>query len=543
MKLSSKLSIVYSLLFFAVINLFGIWMIFDVHKTELRSVTFDANDQTMNILHVLGEESGEISAESSETEQSSESEALLESVIKQTSGSGQSETGKGQTEEQVRQILGRRLLSVLGGAKATRRGAEIRKHDGSLLVTSLWKDLNVTEELMNPGDMLIQDIQKNGDETDLLVSGSFVYGDEPYILIYTTDITDVYKAQRRYIGSLLIFDAIGGVLIAIFIMIISKSISKPLSSLTESVNQIASGDLEAKLPEDGDTAEVKQLSKSVGIMQEQIRNRIGELQERNEEQERFIGSLTHEIRTPLTSIIGYSSLLGPFAKDPQMKEGLSMIHSGGVRIQKLTESLIRLLTVDKEEIKPEPTDLKELCDKVAEQYKLKAEEKGITLSVRMRSAAVKAEDIDIPASLASDIDTSSSLDEGGEVLTDAAADIDALGESVVSTDAGLASILISNLVDNAMKATWDCQTREVEIICSGSSVTVIDTGKGIPKEEISKIFEPFFMVDKSRKHTYGGFGLGLAICAKIKDVLGLKMDIQSQVAIGTEVTVQFPFIP
>lgn len=502
MKLSSKLSIVYSLLFFAVINLFGIWMIFDVHKTELRSVTFDANDQTMNILHVLGEEGGEISAEYCETEQSTEPEVFSESVKKQTSGSGQSETGKGQTEEQARHILGRRLLSVLGGAKATRRGAEIRKEDGSLLFTSLWKDLNVTEELMNPGDMLIQDIQKNGDETDLLVSGSFVYGDEPYILIYTTDITDVYKAQRRYIGSLLIFDAIGGVLIAIFIMIISKGISKPLSSLTESVNQIAAGDLEVKLPEDGDTAEVRQLSVSVGIMQEQIRNRIGELQERNEEQERFIGSLTHEIRTPLTSIIGYSSLLGPFAKDPQMKEGLSMIHSGGVRIQKLTESLIRLLTVDKEEIKPEPTDLRELCDKVAEQYKLKAEEKGITLTVRADKA-----------------------------------------ESMVSTDAGLASILISNLVDNAMKATWDCQIREVEIICNGSSVTVKDTGKGIPREEISKIFEPFFMVDKSRKHTYGGFGLGLAICAKIKDVLGLKMEIQSQVGIGTEVTVQFPFIP
>ena len=99
MKLSSKLSIVYSLLFFAVINLFGSWMIFDVHKTERESVTFDANDQTMNVLHVLGEESGNTDFE---------------------------------TEEQVRQYLERKLISVLGGTMTTLRGAQIRRGDGSL---------------------------------------------------------------------------------------------------------------------------------------------------------------------------------------------------------------------------------------------------------------------------------------------------------------------------------------------------------------------------------------------------------------------------
>lgn len=72
------------------------------------------------------------------------------------------------------------------------------------------------------------------------------------------------------------------------------------------------------------------------------------------------------------------------------------------------------------------------------------------------------------------------------------------------------------------------------------SVRVKDTGKGIPKEDIQKIFEPFFMVDRSRKRSYGGFGLGLSICAQISDMLNLSISVDSAPGEGSIFEVDFP---
>lgn len=454
MKLSTKLALIYSILFFAVINLFGAWMIFDVHHTELTNAAFDANDQTSNLVNLL-----------------------------ENSPSGS---------------LTSNLMNAFSGMTAYTRGAEVVDADGKVAASSLTRTLDVTEEMLSPGDVLIQKVQRNASGDDLLISSALQYQGKSYVLIYVTDITKIYQARRRYVRSLLLFDAIGGVLIAALILLISRGISRPLADLTARVNRIAGGDFTASLPSAAAITEVQELSRSVGIMQGQIAERIHELQQKNEEQERFIGSLTHEIRTPLTSIIGYSSLLIGNSSDPQTKESLQMIHASGVRIQELTQSLIRLLTVDREELRREPTDLRALCSDVLRQYVQKAEEKGVTLAAEYH------------------------------------------GSSEAITDPGLLSILLSNLVDNAIKAVDGCEEKKVVLSCSEGRVMVCDTGKGIPKEDISKIFEPFFMVDRSRKHSLGGFGLGLAICAKIRDALRLQMEIQSEVGKGTEVTVQFP---
>lgn len=461
-KLSVRLSLIYTVLFFIIINLFGAWMIFDVHHTELDMAVFDADSRVMDLLHTL------------------ENSTLP----------------KGEGRED---FLQERLVSLLGGIITTTNGAEIWNADGTPAASSVARSLPVTEELLHPDDMLMQKIVRDEQHTELLVSGSFSFADQEYVLIVSTDISEIDQAKRRYISRLLLFDAAGGFLIAFLILWLSGRVARPLAELSRKVDAIAAGNYQEELKEDSGILEVNNLSHSVSLMQGQISERIHDLKEKNEEQERFIGSLTHELRTPLTTIIGYSSLLKGKAEDPALETGLDQIHKSGVRIQSLTESLIRLLTIDQDPLDLQEVDLNHVLSECVEAMQTKAEQNGVSLSMEGTDAPVLA-----------------------------------------ATDPGLLSILITNLMDNAVKAVDGCPQKNVTAALRNHAIVIADTGKGIPEEDQKKIFEPFFMVDRSHKHTYGGFGLGLAICARIRDVLDLKLDLQSEVNKGTVITVSFP---
>ena len=97
--------------------------------------------------------------------------------------------------------------------------------------------------------------------------------------------------------------------------------------------------------------------------------------------------------------------------------------------------------------------------------------------------------------------------------------------------------LLVNLIDNAMKASKEGDTIYVE--AAGTCILVEDHGRGIPAEEIPKITEAFYMVDKSRSKKAGGIGLGLALCTQIVKLHGAKMEIKSKPGVGTQIRVIF----
>ncbi|MEE3481023.1 MAG: HAMP domain-containing sensor histidine kinase [Lachnospiraceae bacterium] len=462
MKLATHLAIVYSVLFLVIINLFGGMMVFSAYREEMQNAVYEANDQTASLTNVLG---------------------AVPDASEHT---------------RDREMLSNRLGTYYGGLSTHTRGAELWTDDmNTLIATSLRREILRPEGFhVTEGELSHWVQHYSGTRYELLVAGTFDFNSSGYTLIYTTDVTYIYTDRQTYIRNLLLFDLLGGLLIVFAILLISKSITRPLSRLTDQADRIAGGDYTTALSEESNITEISELSRSVGIMQGQIEERIATLEEKNEEQERFIGSLTHEIRTPLTSIIGYASLLLPKAEEGPMKEGLRQIHSGGLRIQSLTESLIRLLTVEKEPLVPEEIDLPAFLQKAAEGYTLRLKEAGITLTMEGSGTAV--------------------------------------------TDPGLLSILVSNIMDNAIKAMADSSEKRLTLVSSPSELTITDTGRGIPSDDMEKIFEPFYMVDKSRKHSYGGFGLGLAIAAKIRDALGLTLSISSAPGKGTSVRIHFP---
>lgn len=332
----------------------------------------------------------------------------------------------------------------------------------------------------------------------LYIASLFYYHSDAYYLIYSVDISQVYLSILEFTVFLLLFLLVSGMIASYVIQSFSRRVTKPLDELTEAVSRWdESGSLEFQ--EDiSEITELHILLSSFQKMDEEIQEKIQELQEQNAEKQRFIDSLTHEIRTPLTSIIGYSSLMEQAAFDEEKaRKSFHMIHDNGLRLRNLTENLVRLILLNEEEIRAESFSMHELASELRDSFE-----------VRM-----KAEEVEL------------------EITGD---------DFTITTDRELFVMMLSNFVDNAFKAVKDMPTKKITLKIDKSSISIIDSGRGIPAEDMDKIFEPFFMVDRSRKRDSGGFGLGLAICDRILRKLRMRIDVQSDVGCGTHVTIHFP---
>ena len=332
----------------------------------------------------------------------------------------------------------------------------------------------------------------------LYISSLVSYHTDTYYLNYSVDISSVYTRILQYAVFLLLFLIGSGIVAAYVITSFSKRVTKPLDELAEAVQKWDdSGKLEFQ-ENSSDITEIHILFSSFQKMENEIQEKIEELQQQNDEKQRFIDSLTHEIRTPLTSIIGYSSLMEsmPYEKE-KAKMSFHMIHDNGIRLRELTENLVRLISLKEDEIRLEQFSLYDLLVELRNTFAVRGKEEN--------------------------------------------AEIEISGEDIMLvTDRGLFGMMISNFVDNALKAVKNMPTKRINLIINTSSICVSDTGKGIPAEDIDKIFEPFFMVDRSRKRDTGGFGLGLSINDSIRRKLDMKIEVKSKVGQGTTIIVEFP---
>lgn len=107
----------------------------------------------------------------------------------------------------------------------------------------------------------------------------------------------------------------------------------------------------------------------------------------------------------------------------------------------------------------------------------------------------------------------------------------------IFVDYDLLQTAIINLIENAVRASKN--NGEIKLICRGNVIEVSDNGTGIPQLEIDKITEEFYCVDKSRSRNSGGVGLGLAIVKQITESYGGKLEITSQIGLGTTIKLVF----
>lgn len=216
----------------------------------------------------------------------------------------------------------------------------------------------------------------------------------------------------------------------------------------------------------------------------------------------FSANVSHELKTPLTTISGFGEMMesGVLTDKEDVKKYGGLIHRESSRLLSLINDIIRLSELD---------------------------EGGDSLEVR-------------------ELDMNAVSEEVCAMLSDKAAkngiSLEHTGNSVMLTaNEGMLSEIIYNLADNAIK--YNTEGGFVRVDVSGTEntavLTVSDSGIGIPPEHIEHIFERFYRVDKSRSKQRGGTGLGLSIVKHIVGVMGGSIDISSEVGKGTEIRVEF----
>ncbi len=216
----------------------------------------------------------------------------------------------------------------------------------------------------------------------------------------------------------------------------------------------------------------------------------------------FSANVSHELKTPLTSILGYAEIMRDgVARAEDTKRFAAKIYDEASQLMSLIDDIIRLSQLDEKSSLPEKTrvDLKAIVEEVCQRLQPQAQRADISLTCDCESAEI----LSIP-----------------KILEEIA----------------------QNLVDNAIKYNRHPGSVQISLKKQGDAATlrVTDTGIGISEEDRPRVFERFYRADRSRSKQIGGTGLGLSIVKHSAETHGAAVHLESQLGVGTTVTVTFP---
>jgi signal transduction histidine kinase len=282
-------------------------------------------------------------------------------------------------------------------------------------------------------------------------------------------------------------------------LITSRWIAQPLQRIAEAAHRVAAGK-QSNIPVEG-PREVQELSKSINEMTRQVRAS-------QESQREFVANVSHELKTPLTSIQGFAQAIldGTAATPEALRRAAGVIQTESDRMYRLVMDLLALarLEAGTANLRSEPVVLDDLLQGVVRRFEPQASQSQVILSSQIQS---------LPT---------------------------------IRGDADRLAQVFGNLVDNALKFTLAGGQVTLSAAQAGDQVEVkvSDTGVGITPEDQAHIFERFYQVDKSRRGGPGrGVGLGLAIARQIVEAQGGSIRLYSIPGRGTDFVVRLPLPP
>ena len=382
-------------------------------------------------------------------------------------------------------------------ASAEQRGMFYRLTDGqgqSLAGSRLPVESRATPYLAD--DQQGWEILQNGERYYLHAFSPLVLDSEVLYLENWHEISDLFSDREAQYDAF--FYLLLGLILASALAALSVSawIARPLNRLSAAARQMAAGELSQRVEVRG-SDEISRLSQDFNQMADQLERQVRKLTDTARQQEDFLHSFAHETKTPLTSIIGYAELVLSHPDRPELvRESAASIYREGRRMENLSRKLLDLVVLEKEELHLRPVEMSAFLEQAAQVLRPSLEQAGIRLEFRAEPGTA-------------------------EIEPD-------LMESVCL-----------NLLDNARKAVQEGGVIQLEGLQTpeGYRIQVTDNGRGIPPEELTRITEPFYRVDKSRARTQGGAGLGLAVCRRIVALHGGTLTFESAVGCGTRATV------
>ena len=303
-------------------------------------------------------------------------------------------------------------------------------------------------------------------------------------------MSDLYQSRSSLLWIIQLLFVVTYLLVAVLFIFYSFHVRKPLNEITKGASEFANGNLSYQIPVDSEN-ELGYLAQNLNYMADKL-NRNGEYQRQ------FISNISHDFRSPLTSIKGYVEAMIDGTIPVEMQEKyLKIISYEAERLEKLTRGLLTLneLDIQKRMLNIQSFDINQIIKSTAASFEGTCTTRQILLELVL---------------------------SGKELY--ARADIEQIQQ------------VLYNLLSNAIKFSPDRSTITIETTEKNDKifVSVKDHGIGIPKSSINKIWERFYKIDRSRGKDQKGTGLGLAIVKEIISAHGQHINVISTEGVGTE---------
>lgn len=376
---------------------------------------------------------------------------------------------------------------------------EILNEDKDLIAGNFdFGNLSKRKELkalkLNRRNYIIREVDK---KTYIFVSSNIILKNRQYIFSCAKNIQSLYDENFSQILFLLKMNIVITIILVGMTYISSKYLMRPIKALIESSTEISKGSFENQI-EVVTSDELGILTKNFNKMSNSLKINFLKMQEMINERERFIRNFTHEIKTPLTSIIGYSDFLRRIEYDQKnFSKSLEYIYSEGKRLELLRSKMMDLILSENNKAELELGSVKEKIEIAIDSMRLVLKEKDIQIEIIGFDFEIKMEK-------------------------------------------NLFVTMITNIIDNSIRASDNHSKIVVKLIENERKIEIIDYGIGIERSKLAKIKEPFFVGDASRKKKdNGGFGLGLSIVEQIVRIHFAKIEIESEINKGTSIRILF----
>lgn len=354
----------------------------------------------------------------------------------------------------------------------------------------------LTEE--NPCAYIIKYPDYDGSDIRLAYACLSDVDGQTYYLESIRNISNIYTERESYYDWYTMVMLVLAAVTAVMVFLITHFLTRSIDELSQTTRRFTMGDYEVRASEEGGD-EISELACDFNDMADTISEKMEELTMQAKRQEDFTASFAHELKTPLTSIIGYADMLRSMdCTEEERLEAVNYIFHQGKRLESLSFKLLELIVTDKQDYTFRPISMQVLVNDAVRITEAKRREKQI------------------------------------EVITE-------LEDMRIQGDKDLLLSVLTNLMDNSRKAVAEhgCITIKGKRYPSSYLLCVMDNGCGMEQKEIARITEAFYMIDKSRARKEGGAGLGMTLCDRILTLHRASWRIFSLPGKGTAIAIRF----
>lgn len=384
---------------------------------------------------------------------------------------------------------------------------EILDESGEVIEKSIYDNItgfkgNINEAVSGKAKLNIKN--SNNDILATLTYPLFINDNFIGIINISKDYEDIYKENNNLLNILTIVEVLIFVILSALSYVFIHKITTPLTKLTEGVMELGEGNYDIEIKYSGED-EISVLTKEFLKMKDRIKEQFNKIKEEKEKVEtlnksrtEFFNNVTHELKTPLTAIIGYTQLLkGNEIKNIEVKKrAIDRIQSESERLHEMVIELIEISKgLSSIKVEKEPLNLKEILLEICEVMNLKGDKYGVKIETKLKDVFIKG-----------------NKDKMKQVFI--------------------------NLLDNGIKYSYvhsnikvSCEEKNKEVI-----ISFINEGEKISQEIMETIFEPFVKGNNSNEK--GSRGLGLYICREIINLHNGVIDIENNKKII--VTIKIP---